>query len=39
MAMWREHLFAYMLRNSGDPTTFYGLPADRTVDIGTHVDI
>ena len=39
MAMWREHLFAFMLRNSGDPTTFYGLPPERTVDIGTHIDI
>jgi KUP system potassium uptake protein len=39
MAVWREHLFSFMLRNSGDPTNFYGLPADRTVDIGTHIDI
>lgn len=39
MIPWREHLFAFMIRNSGDPTSFFNLPTDRSVDIGTHVDI
>jgi KUP system potassium uptake protein len=39
MAMWREHLFAFLLRNSGDPAVYFGLPPDRSVDIGTHIDI
>lgn len=39
MAKWREHLFAVLHRNAGDPTTHFGLPPARTVDIGIHVDI
>ncbi len=39
MARWREHLFAYLSRNAGDPTRHFGLPPDRSVDIGTHVDL
>ncbi|MCB1245916.1 MAG: KUP/HAK/KT family potassium transporter, partial [Acidimicrobiia bacterium] len=39
MALWREHLFSFLLRNSGDPAMFFELPPARTVDIGTHIDI
>lgn len=39
MAQWREHLFTFLNRNSGDPTTFFGLPTERSIDIGTHIDI
>ena len=39
MALWREHLYAYLSRNAGDPTAHFGLPPDRSVDIGAHVDI
>lgn len=39
MARWREHLFAYLHRNAGDPTAHYRLPAAHSIDIGTHVDI
>ena len=39
MAMWREHLFTYLLRNAGDPTPHFGLPPDRSVDIGSHIEI
>lgn len=39
MAMWREHLFAFLSRNAADPSRYFELPYDRTVDIGTHVDI
>ena len=39
MARWREHLFAYLHRNASDPTIHFGLPPDRSLDIGTHVDI
>jgi KUP system potassium uptake protein len=39
MATWRERLFGYLLRNASDPTRHFGLPASRSVDIGTHVDI
>ena len=39
MVPWRERLFVFMFRNAGDPATYFDLPPDRTVDIGTHVDI
>jgi len=39
MAKWRERLFVFLLRNAGDPARHYDLPPDRSVDIGTHVEI
>ena len=39
MARWREHLFALLSRNASDPSVHFGLPPDRSVDIGLHVDI
>ncbi len=39
MAEWRERLFSILHRNAGDPATHFGLPQDRSVDIGTHIDI
>jgi KUP system potassium uptake protein len=39
MTRWRERLFAYMSRNAGDPSAHFGLPSDRTLDVGTHVEI
>jgi KUP system potassium uptake protein len=39
MMEWRERLFAFMFRNAGDPATYFDLPPDRSLDIGSHVDI
>jgi KUP system potassium uptake protein len=39
MARWRERLYAYLSRNSGDPSVHFQLPPEHCVDIGTHVDI
>jgi KUP system potassium uptake protein len=39
MARWREHLYASLHRNASDPAQYFGLPRDRSVDIGLHVDI
>jgi KUP system potassium uptake protein len=39
MAMWREHLFASMSRNAQNITTYFQLPADRVIEIGTQVEI
>ncbi len=39
MALWREHLFAFMSRNAQPATAFFGIPADRVVEIGTQVEI
>ena len=36
---WRQHLFGFMLRNAGDPSSYFGLPSNRCIDLGTHVDI
>ncbi len=39
MVEWRERLFAFLFRNAGDPASYFSLPPDRSVDIGTHIDI
>ncbi len=39
MAPWRERLFIFMSRNAGDPSVHFGLPPERSIDIGTHVDL
>ena len=37
MAAWRKRLFMTMARNARDPVTYFGLPDDRTVVMGSHV--
>ena len=37
MAGWRKRLFMTMARNASDPVTYFGLPDDRTVVMGSHV--
>ncbi len=39
MAMWRERLFVVMSRNAQSVTTFFDIPADRVIEIGTPVEI
>ena len=39
MMQWRERLFAFLFRNAGDPAKYFDLPTDRTLDIGSHIDI
>lgn len=39
MAMWREHLFAFMHRNASSATTFFGLPPEQVVEVGIQVPI
>lgn len=39
MAPWREHLFALMSRNARDATSFFGLPPNRVVELGSRVEI
>ncbi|APR84445.1 Kup system potassium uptake protein [Minicystis rosea] len=34
-----ESLFAFMARNSGSPTAYFGLPAERVVELGMQVDL
>ncbi|HMI41052.1 MAG TPA: potassium transporter Kup [Sphingomicrobium sp.] len=39
MAMWRERLFAWMIRNSATAMEFFNLPANRVVELGSQVRI
>ncbi|MEA3063575.1 MAG: system potassium uptake protein [Sphingomonadales bacterium] len=39
MAIWREKLFAWMMRNAESPMEFFGLPANRVVEMGSQVKI
>jgi KUP system potassium uptake protein len=39
MALWREKLFAWMMRNAESPMEFFGLPANRVVEMGSQVKI
>ena len=37
MALWREKLFVAMFRNASSATTFYKIPSNRVVELGTQV--
>lgn len=39
MSFWRERLFAFMTRNAVDATSFFSLPPDRVVELGTQLEI
>jgi KUP system potassium uptake protein len=39
MALWRDHVFAWMSRNATRATEFFNIPANRVVELGTHVEI
>jgi KUP system potassium uptake protein len=39
MAFWRDHLFAWMTRNAVRATDFFNIPANRVVELGTHIEI
>ena len=39
MAFWRDHLFAWMTRNATRATEFFNVPANRVVELGTHIEI
>ncbi len=39
MAIWREKLFAWMLRNSVSAMEFFKLPTNRVVELGSQVEI
>ena len=39
MAVWRDHLFAWMTRNATRATDFFNIPANRVVELGTHIEI
>ena len=39
MARWRKHLFIFMARNSWNATSFFKVPPDRVVELGSQVEI
>lgn len=39
MSPWREHLFALMNRNAADVGAYFELPPDRTIEVGSRVEI
>jgi KUP system potassium uptake protein len=39
MAIWREHLFSWMLRNAETAMEFFKLPTNRVVELGSQVEI
>ncbi|MGY1729204.1 potassium transporter Kup [Geodermatophilus sp. SYSU D01062] len=39
MARWRKVLFLGLARNAADPAAYFGLPVDRTVTMGSPVDV
>jgi KUP system potassium uptake protein len=39
MARWRKALFVALAHNAADPAAYFGLPADRTVTMGSDVNL
>ncbi|MGE3760125.1 MAG: potassium transporter Kup [Pseudobdellovibrionaceae bacterium] len=39
MALWREHLFAFMSRNAFRATQFFHIPADQVIEIGSQIEL
>ncbi len=39
MALWREHLFAWMNRNASSASTFFSLPPNQVIELGAQVRI
>ena len=37
MALWREHLFAWMTRNASSAATFFSLPPNQVIELGAQV--
>jgi KUP system potassium uptake protein len=39
MALWREKMFAWMMRNAANAMEFFKLPSNRVVELGSQVEI
>ncbi len=39
MAIWREHVFAFMTRNSERATAYFNIPVDQVVEVGIQIEI
>jgi KUP system potassium uptake protein len=39
MLLWRERLFAAMARNAGNASSYFNIPANRVIELGTRVEL
>jgi KUP system potassium uptake protein len=39
MMRWRKAIFAFMSRNAGNTTAYFGIPANRVVELGTQIEL
>ena len=39
MSLWREHLFAFLAKNSQRATLFFNIPSDQVIEIGIQVEL
>jgi KUP system potassium uptake protein len=39
MPLWRDKMFAYLARNASSATTFFRIPGNRLIELGTQVEI
>jgi KUP system potassium uptake protein len=39
MAIWREHLFSWMMRNASSASVFFNLPANQVIELGAQVEL
>jgi KUP system potassium uptake protein len=39
MPKWQKHIFQYLTHNSLDATSFFGIPANRVVELGMHIEL
>lgn len=39
MALWRERLFSWMMRNSSSASTFFSLPPNQLIELGEQIEI
>jgi len=39
MAGWRKALFAFMSRNASNPTSYFGIPPNRVVELGAQIEL
>lgn len=39
LARWRKYLFAFLSRNSRPANAFFGLPANRVIELGAQIEL
>ncbi len=39
MSLWREHLFAFMSKNSARPTAYFNIPPEQVMEVGIQIEI